>query len=154
MTTSKFVLNTLLVAVATPAAAQNCTSTVMGNQVYTQCQQQPSVPSPDYGSVSRPPPGPDINTIIQLGILRRQQQILEQQQQQRAESSHLPNNGLVFPKHVKAYGGTETENIMKTCLEQYLNNKPKGKNGGLSWIQTGGGYYSVCNGYLVGQRSK
>lgn len=153
MKISKIVLIALSVTLTAPATAQNCTSTVVGNQVYTHCQQQPSVPAPDYGSASRPPPGPDLNTILQLGILRRQQQILEQQrlQQQRMASPEVPNNGLVFPRRVKDYGGAGPENRMKTCLEQYKENKPLGKNGDLNWIQSGGGYYSVCNAYLVGR---
>ncbi|MDQ8726683.1 hypothetical protein [Bradyrhizobium sp. LHD-71] len=34
---------------------------------------------------------------------------------------------------------------MHTCLEQYKANKATGGNGGLEWIQKGGGYYSECN---------
>lgn len=39
---------------------------------------------------------------------------------------------------------------MKTCLAQYNANKSTGRNGGLKWIQKGGGYYSVCNNRLKG----
>ena len=34
---------------------------------------------------------------------------------------------------------------MHTCLDQYNANKATGGNGGLKWIQKGGGYYSQCN---------
>ncbi len=34
---------------------------------------------------------------------------------------------------------------MQTCLAQYNANKTAGHNGGLRWIQKGGGYYSECN---------
>ncbi len=34
---------------------------------------------------------------------------------------------------------------MQTCLDQYHANKANNGNGGLKWIQTGGGYYSECN---------
>ncbi len=34
---------------------------------------------------------------------------------------------------------------MHTCLDQYNANKASGGNGGLKWIQKGGGYYSQCN---------
>ena len=34
---------------------------------------------------------------------------------------------------------------MHTCLDQYNENKAGAGNGGLNWIQKGGGYYSECN---------
>jgi hypothetical protein len=40
---------------------------------------------------------------------------------------------------------------METCLEQYRVNKANNANGGLKWIQRGGGYYSECNRRLKGQ---
>ncbi|MGI4748608.1 MAG: hypothetical protein ACRYGI_06225 [Janthinobacterium lividum] len=39
---------------------------------------------------------------------------------------------------------------MSTCLDQYKANKASGGNGGLRWIQKGGGYYSECNKRLKG----
>jgi hypothetical protein len=38
-----------------------------------------------------------------------------------------------------------------TCLDQYRANKADNGNGGLRWIQRGGGYYSECNKHLKGQ---
>ncbi|HYQ07395.1 MAG TPA: antifreeze protein [Xanthobacteraceae bacterium] len=40
---------------------------------------------------------------------------------------------------------------METCLDQYRINKANNANGGLKWIQRGGGYYSECNKHLKGQ---
>ena len=40
---------------------------------------------------------------------------------------------------------------METCLDQYRANKANNGNGGLKWIQKGGGYYSECNKRLKGQ---
>ncbi|MGH6822155.1 MAG: hypothetical protein ACRECP_05430 [Methylocella sp.] len=34
---------------------------------------------------------------------------------------------------------------MKTCDDQYKANKATNANGGLKWIQKGGGYWSECN---------
>ena len=34
---------------------------------------------------------------------------------------------------------------LATCLDQYRTNKATNANGGLRWIQKGGGYYSQCN---------
>ena len=39
---------------------------------------------------------------------------------------------------------------MHTCLDQYNENKASNGNGGLNWIQKGGGYYSECNKRLKG----
>jgi hypothetical protein len=39
---------------------------------------------------------------------------------------------------------------METCLDQYKANKETGGNGGLKWIEKGGGYYSQCNKRLKG----
>ncbi|MCE2576209.1 hypothetical protein [Komagataeibacter sp. FNDCR2] len=39
---------------------------------------------------------------------------------------------------------------MHTCLDQYNANKATNANGGLRWIQHGGGYYSQCNTKLKG----
>jgi hypothetical protein len=39
---------------------------------------------------------------------------------------------------------------MHTCLDQYNANKANDRNGGLRWIEKGGGYYSECNKRLKG----
>jgi len=39
---------------------------------------------------------------------------------------------------------------MLTCRDQYVANKASNGNGGLRWIQKGGGYYSECNKHLKG----
>jgi hypothetical protein len=39
---------------------------------------------------------------------------------------------------------------MKTCDDQFKANKATNANGGLKWIQKGGGYYSECNKRLKG----
>jgi type IV secretory pathway VirB10-like protein len=39
---------------------------------------------------------------------------------------------------------------MQTCLDQYNANKANNGNGGLNWIQKGGGYYAECNKRLKG----
>ncbi len=37
---------------------------------------------------------------------------------------------------------------MKTCDDQYKLNKANGGNGGMKWLQKGGGYYSACVKHL------
>ena len=53
----------------------------------------------------------------------------------------------VFPSAVAPKYSTESAGKarMHTCLDQYNANKATNANGGLRWIQKGGGYYSECN---------
>src|SRR5260221_674033 len=57
-----------------------------------------------------------------------------------------------FPSAVSAKYSSESAGKarMHTCLDQYNANKAAGGNGGLNWIQKGGGYYSECNKRLKG----
>jgi hypothetical protein len=48
----------------------------------------------------------------------------------------------VAPKYSSEKAGRAR---MHTCLDQYNANKATSGNGGLRWIQKGGGYYSECN---------
>jgi len=59
-------------------------------------------------------------------------------------------SGAVFPTAVssKYQGLSAGKARMKTCLDQYHANKGGKGNGGMNWIQKGGGYYSVCNARL------
>ena len=58
----------------------------------------------------------------------------------------------VFPSAVspKYSGDSAGKARMQTCLDQYRANKANGGNGGLKWIEKGGGYYSQCNKRLKG----
>jgi len=58
----------------------------------------------------------------------------------------------VFPSKIDAKYASEppSKQRMKTCLDQYNVNKAGAGNGGLKWIQKGGGYYSECNKRLKG----
>ena len=53
----------------------------------------------------------------------------------------------IAPAHAGEKPGKARE---KTCLDQYNANKATNANGGLKWIQKGGGYYSECNKRLKG----
>jgi hypothetical protein len=52
----------------------------------------------------------------------------------------------VFPSVVDAKYSKEKPGRArrKTCLDQYKANKASDANGGLKWLQKGGGYYSQC----------
>jgi len=58
----------------------------------------------------------------------------------------------VFPNAVDSKYSKESAGKarMETCLDQYKANKAGNGNGGLKWIQKGGGYYSECNKHLKG----
>jgi hypothetical protein len=53
----------------------------------------------------------------------------------------------VDPKYSKESAGRAR---MHTCVDQYNANKATNANGGLKWIQKGGGYYSECTKHLKG----
>ena len=67
-----------------------------------------------------------------------------------AASPSTAPTGTVFPKAVDPKYAKETAGKarMHTCLDQYHANKASNGNGGLKWIQKGGGYYSLCNAAL------
>ena len=53
----------------------------------------------------------------------------------------------ISPKYSKETAGKAR---MHTCVDQYNANKATNANGGLKWIQKGGGYYSECTKRLKG----
>jgi hypothetical protein len=53
----------------------------------------------------------------------------------------------INPKYASQSAG---KGRMHTCVDQYNANKASNGNGGLKWIQKGGGYYSECNKRLKG----
>jgi hypothetical protein len=59
---------------------------------------------------------------------------------------------VVFPSALSPKFSTEAPGRQRlhTCSEQYQANKANGGNGGLKWIQKGGGYWSECNKHLKG----
>src|SRR6266849_1406968 len=63
-----------------------------------------------------------------------------------------PAGPAVFPSAVDPKYSKETTGKarMHTCVDQYNANKATNANGGLKWIQKGGGYYSECTKKLKG----
>jgi hypothetical protein len=64
----------------------------------------------------------------------------------------VPAGPAVFPSAVDAKYSKETAGKQRfhTCVDQYNANKATNGNGGLKWIQKGGGYYSECTKKLKG----
>jgi hypothetical protein len=63
-----------------------------------------------------------------------------------------PLGNAVFPSAVSQQYSSESAGKarMHTCLDQYRTNKANGGNGGLKWIEKGGGYYSQFNKHPKG----
>src|SRR5882757_4507718 len=69
-----------------------------------------------------------------------------------ATAPAAPAGPAVFPNAVDQKYSKESEGKarMHTCVDQYNANKTANANGGLKWIQKGGGYYSECTKKLKG----
>ncbi|HEX2364914.1 MAG TPA: hypothetical protein VHJ00_07780 [Bradyrhizobium sp.] len=69
-----------------------------------------------------------------------------------AAPAPMPMGNAVFPNAVDAKYAKETAGKarMHTCVDQYNANKATNGNGGMKWIEKGGGYYSECNKHLKG----
>ena len=69
-----------------------------------------------------------------------------------AAAPAAPSGPAVYPNAVDSKYSKETAGKarMHTCVDQYNANKATNANGGLKWIQKGGGYYSECNKHLKG----
>ncbi len=63
-----------------------------------------------------------------------------------ATAAAAPTGNATFPTAVNSkYASLKPGKArMQTCLDQYHANKTSGGNGGLKWIQKGGGYFSTC----------
>ena len=69
-----------------------------------------------------------------------------------APAPAAPSGPAVFPTAVDSKYSKESAGKarMHTCVDQYNANKTTNGNGGLKWIEKGGGYYSECNKKLKG----
>ncbi len=69
-----------------------------------------------------------------------------------AAAPAAPSGPATFPSAVDPKYAKETAGKarMHTCVDQYNANKATNANGGLKWIQKGGGYYSECTKRLKG----
>jgi hypothetical protein len=69
-----------------------------------------------------------------------------------AATPTLPSGPAIFPNAIDPKYAKESagKGRMHTCVDQYNANKATNGNGGLKWIEKGGGYYSECNKHLKG----
>jgi hypothetical protein len=59
----------------------------------------------------------------------------------------MPVGNAIFPNAIDPKYSKESAGKarMHTCVDQYNANKATNANGGIKWIEKGGGYYSECN---------
>jgi hypothetical protein len=64
----------------------------------------------------------------------------------------MPAGNAVYPSAIDPKYSKESagKGRMHTCVDTYNANKASNGNGGMKWIQKGGGYYSECNKKLKG----
>ena len=69
-----------------------------------------------------------------------------------AAAPAAPSGPAVYPNAVDPKYSKETAGKarMHTCVDHYNANKASNGNGGMKWIQKGGGYYSECSKKLKG----
>jgi hypothetical protein len=69
-----------------------------------------------------------------------------------AAAPAAPAGPAIYPNAIDAKYAKEkpAKQRLQTCLDQYNANKATNANGGMKWIQKGGGYYSECNKKLKG----
>lgn len=69
-----------------------------------------------------------------------------------AATKAVAPRGVIFPRAVEAQYSSESAGKarMHTCLDQYRQDKAANGLAGMTWIQAGGGYYSICNTQLKG----
>ncbi|MCK1382279.1 hypothetical protein IVB33_38325, partial [Bradyrhizobium sp. 24] len=69
-----------------------------------------------------------------------------------AAAPTLPAGPAIYPNAVDPKYAKETpgKGRLHTCVDQYNANKTTNGNGGMKWIEKGGGYYSECNKKLKG----
>ena len=69
-----------------------------------------------------------------------------------AAPAPAPTGPAVYPNAIDPKYAKETagKGRMHTCVDQYNANKATSGNGGMKWIEKGGGYYSECNKRLKG----
>ncbi len=72
-----------------------------------------------------------------------------------AATPAAPAAAAVFPSDIAPKFANETpaRGRQKTCGEQFRANKAANANGGLKWIEKGGGYWSQCNTHLKQTRA-
>jgi hypothetical protein len=67
----------------------------------------------------------------------------------------LGGGSPIFPQDIATRHASERPALgrQRTCADQFKANKSADANGGLKWIEKGGGYWSRCNAHLKQARA-
>jgi len=131
-------------------------------QPRAQADAAPAAPRATGSSVSGAKPQPSQQPSQQVSQQVSQQGSQQASQQASAQSGALSGGlsgettpALVFPSQVSARFASERPQRarQKTCSEQFQTNKAANANGGLRWVEKGGGYWSKCNAHLKQARA-
>jgi hypothetical protein len=129
------------------------------NQFYKQCAAElkggsAAAPASTSAPASAPPPATTTTQAAPPPKKHHWWQGGSNKSQAATPSAPPPvsSGNVVFPNAVSSqYSNLSAGRArFKTCDDQYRANKATGGNGGLKWIEKGGGYYSECNKHLKG----
>ena len=143
------------------AKASNSLNGETWNQFYKQCAAElkggggaMTTSAPPPATTSAPPPPASSTATTQATPEKKKHWWQHNNNQAGAPSAPPPvaTGNVVFPNAISSqYSSLSAGRArFKTCDDQYRANKATGGNGGLRWIEKGGGYYSECNKHLKG----
>ncbi len=135
------------------AKAANSLNGQTWNQFYKQCAAElkgAPAAAPASSAPAAAPPAPASEAATPPPEKHRKKK--EEETSAPAAAAPMPSGPVVFPTGVSSKYSSETpaKQRFHTCLDQYHANKASNSNGGLKWIEKGGGYYSECNKKLKG----
>jgi hypothetical protein len=113
----------------------------------------PPPPAPVVAAPAPPPPPPPAPVVAEPAVTPAPVNPLKKPPTKPTAPAVVATPGAaVFPTAIApAYANEKPGKArMKTCDDQYKANKATNANGGLKWIQKGGGYWSECNKRLKG----
>jgi hypothetical protein len=119
------------------------------NQFYKQCEAQlKGTPAPTAAPAAAPAPAP-----VPAPTPAPAPAAAPKKEKASPYPAPVATGPVVFPKAIdpKYASLSAGKGREKTCLDQYHANKTTNSNGGLKWIEKGGGYYSQCNKHLKGE---
>ncbi len=133
------------------AKAANTLNGQTWNQFYKQCEAElrpAATPAP--APQATPAPAPQATPAPAPAAAAAEK---PKKKKEPSGPAPVPTGPIVFPKAVDPKYASLSPHLqrLKTCDDQYKINKATNSNGGLKWIEKGGGYYSLCNKHLKGE---
>ena len=132
-------------AVAPAAATPDAETPALSNEVAAPAPQPVETPAPSDEAAPEPQPvvtPPAVNPLKEPPTSTPLTPAVPAQ----------PSTPVVFPSAISpAHAGEKPIKArLKTCLDQFKANEATNSNGGLKWVQKGGGYLSECKKHLKG----